>query len=135
MDGNLDNHMVVKAYARWAPVYDLVFGAGFEQGRRAAIAAAERIGGRILEVGVGTGISLADYARTNRLVGVDIFQPMPGEARAGGEGARPPHPPRRPGNSRADAAQGARALGGRAPAPRGRPRRDGRHAAGAAGRK
>ena len=35
-----------------------MFGAVFERGRHAAIAAAERIGGRILEVGVGTGISL-----------------------------------------------------------------------------
>ena len=34
----------------------------FERGRHAAIAAAERIGGRILEVGVGTGISLPDYS-------------------------------------------------------------------------
>src|SRR5262249_38314941 len=76
MDTKLDNHMVVKAYARWAPVYDLVFGAVFEQGRRAAIAAAERVGGRILEVGVGTGISLPDYARTNTLVGIDISEPM-----------------------------------------------------------
>ncbi len=65
-----------KAYARWAPVYDLVFGAVFERGRRAAIAAAERIGGRILEVGVGTGISLPDYSRNNRLFGIDISEPM-----------------------------------------------------------
>ena len=50
------------AYDRWAPVYDLVFGAVFERGRRAAIDAAERVGGRILEVGVGTGISLPDYS-------------------------------------------------------------------------
>ena len=34
-------HSVERAYARWAPVYDLVFGAVFERGRRAAIAAAE----------------------------------------------------------------------------------------------
>jgi phosphatidylethanolamine/phosphatidyl-N-methylethanolamine N-methyltransferase len=33
-------------------------------------------GGRILEVGVGTGISLPDYARSNRLVGIDISEPM-----------------------------------------------------------
>ena len=38
--------------------------------------AAERVGGRILEVGVGTGISLPDYARSNRLVGIDISAPM-----------------------------------------------------------
>src|ERR1700755_2699898 len=58
----LDKDTIAKAYARWAPVYDLVFGAVFERGRNAAIAAAERIGGRILEVGVGTGISLPHYS-------------------------------------------------------------------------
>jgi phosphatidylethanolamine/phosphatidyl-N-methylethanolamine N-methyltransferase len=72
----LDKEMVTKAYARWAPVYDLVFGAVFEQGRHAAIAAAERVGGRILEVGVGTGISLPYYSPSVRLSGVDISEPM-----------------------------------------------------------
>jgi phosphatidylethanolamine/phosphatidyl-N-methylethanolamine N-methyltransferase len=73
---DLDKGTIAKAYARWAPVYDLVFGAVFDKGRQAAIAAAERIGGRILEVGVGTGLSLPDYRRANRLVGVDISLPM-----------------------------------------------------------
>ena len=72
----LDAETVTKAYARWAPVYDLVFGAVFEKGRAAAIQAAERIGGRILEVGVGTGITLPDYSRANRICGVDISEPM-----------------------------------------------------------
>jgi phosphatidylethanolamine/phosphatidyl-N-methylethanolamine N-methyltransferase len=76
MEAELDNQTIAKAYARWAPVYDLVFGAVFERGRMAAIAAAEDIGGRILEVGVGTGISLPDYRRTNRLIGVDLSEPM-----------------------------------------------------------
>jgi phosphatidylethanolamine/phosphatidyl-N-methylethanolamine N-methyltransferase len=71
-----DKDTITKAYARWAPVYDVVFGAVFERGRHAAVAAAERIGGRILEVGVGTGISLPDYSRANRLCGVDISAPM-----------------------------------------------------------
>ena len=82
MAGDFDKQTISKAYARWAPIYDLVFGAVFDRGRRAAIAAAERIGGRILEVGVGTGISLPDYARTNRLVGVDLSAPMLRKARA-----------------------------------------------------
>jgi len=77
---DIDRNSVARAYARWAPVYDAVFGKVFDPGRRAAIAAAERFcgpaGGRILEVGVGTGISLPDYARVNRLVGCDISQPM-----------------------------------------------------------
>ena len=85
---DLDRATIAKAYARWAPVYDLVFGAVFERGRRTAIAAAERIGGRILEVGVGTGISLPDYGRANRLVGIDISEPMLRKAqeRVAGEG-------------------------------------------------
>jgi phosphatidylethanolamine/phosphatidyl-N-methylethanolamine N-methyltransferase len=73
---DLDNFTVTKAYARWAPVYDLVFGAVFDCGRQAAVAAAERIGGRILEVGVGTGISLPLYSDDCRLCGVDISAPM-----------------------------------------------------------
>ncbi len=82
MGADFDKANVERAYARWAPIYDLVFGAVFERGRRAAIAAAERIGGRILEVGVGTGISLPDYARSNRLVGVDLSEPMLRKAQA-----------------------------------------------------
>ena len=76
LSAELDENTIKKAYARWAPVYDVVFGAVFERGRHAAIAAAERIGGRILEVGVGTGISLPDYSSSNRLCGVDISEPM-----------------------------------------------------------
>jgi phosphatidylethanolamine/phosphatidyl-N-methylethanolamine N-methyltransferase len=72
----LDKETVTKAYARWAPVYDLVFGAVFERGRSLAIEAAERIGGRILEVGVGTGLSLPHYSNVNRICGVDISEPM-----------------------------------------------------------
>lgn len=77
--GEIDRRTVEKAYARWAPVYDVVFGKVFDRGRQAAIVAAERAcgsSGRILEVGVGTGISLPDYARSNRLVGIDISEPM-----------------------------------------------------------
>ena len=83
MATELDRGTIEKAYARWAPVYDLVFGAVFERGRTAAIEAAERTcpaGGRILEVGVGTGISLPDYDRSHRLVGIDISVPMLREA-------------------------------------------------------
>jgi phosphatidylethanolamine/phosphatidyl-N-methylethanolamine N-methyltransferase len=78
---DIDKHTVEKAYARWAPVYDLVFGKMFDTGRQATIAAAEKIGGRILEVGVGTGISLPDYSRAIRLVGVDYSAPMLKKAR------------------------------------------------------
>ena len=76
MTNDIDRDGVAKAYARWAPVYDLVFGAVFEKGRRASIEAADRVGGRVLDVGVGTGLSLSDYAPTTRLCGVDLSEPM-----------------------------------------------------------
>jgi phosphatidylethanolamine/phosphatidyl-N-methylethanolamine N-methyltransferase len=82
MAGELDSETIAKAYAGWAPVYDLVFGAVFDAGRRASIAAAERIGGRILDVGVGTGIALSDYSPRNRIVGVDYSEPMLRKAQA-----------------------------------------------------
>jgi len=72
---------VALAYDRWAPVYDLVFGRVFRRGRRAAIEVAERTGGRILEVGVGTGLSLAGYDRRNLVFGLDISAPMLWKAR------------------------------------------------------
>ena len=67
---------VERAYDRWAPVYDLVFGKVFGKGRQAAILATNRIGGRVLEVGVGTGISLPQYASNIDVFGVDISAEM-----------------------------------------------------------
>jgi phosphatidylethanolamine/phosphatidyl-N-methylethanolamine N-methyltransferase len=76
MADELDRDTIAKAYARWAPIYDLVFGAVFGPGRKASIAAVERIGGRILDVGIGTGMSLPAYSRRIRIVGVDYSEPM-----------------------------------------------------------
>ena len=82
MAAELDKDTVARAYARWAPIYDLVFGAVFDRGRKASIAAAEHTGGHILEVGVGTGLSLPEYSRTNRITGVDLSVPMLRKAKA-----------------------------------------------------
>jgi len=76
MAGDIDRNGVEKAYERWAPIYDLVFGKVFEHGRQSTIAEADRIGGRVLDVGVGTGLSLSDYSRNVKLCGVDISEPM-----------------------------------------------------------
>src|SRR6201991_4765281 len=76
MAADIDRDGVEKAYGRWAPIYDLVFGKVFDQGRQSTIAEADRIGGRILDVGVGTGLSLSDYARSTKICGVDISEPM-----------------------------------------------------------
>lgn len=80
MGADIDKSSVERAYARWAPIYDAVFGKVFAPGRAAAIEVAEMAcgagGGRILEVGVGTGLSLPDYARHNTIVGIDLCEPM-----------------------------------------------------------
>src|SRR5882724_1426572 len=76
MGNDIDRAGVAKAYARWAPVYDFVFGSVFDHGRKSTISIADAIGGRVLDVGVGTGLSLLDYSRTTKLCGVDISEPM-----------------------------------------------------------
>ena len=62
---DLDQNVVETAYARWAPIYDAVCGPVMVKGRRAAAAAARAIGGKILEVGVGTGPSFDNYDASN----------------------------------------------------------------------
>src|SRR4029077_9491230 len=76
MAGDIDREGVEKAYGRWAPIYDLVFGKVFDHGRQSTIAEADRIGGRGLDVGGGTGLALSGYSRTGKLCGVDISEPM-----------------------------------------------------------
>ena len=73
---NLEKAHVEEAYARWAPVYDYVFAAVMKPGRKAAAAAADRPGGLVLDVGVGTGLELPMFNRQTRLIGVDLSAPM-----------------------------------------------------------
>ncbi len=76
MRAEFTNETVARVYERWAPVYDLVFGRVFEYGRQAAINASNRVGGCILDVGVGTGIALPLYSKSTRLFGVDLSEAM-----------------------------------------------------------
>src|ERR1700689_3519647 len=78
---DFSREMVERAYDRWAPIYDLVFGGVFGKGRQAAIIATNNIGGRVLEVGVGTGISLPQYAANTRIFGTEISEAMLQKAR------------------------------------------------------
>lgn len=72
-----------KAYRRYARLYDLYFGALFQPGRKAVIDRMHcRAGQRVLEVGVGTGLSLPLYPAGVRVTGVDISPEMLNRARA-----------------------------------------------------
>jgi len=73
---------VKTAYRRYARIYDMVFGAVLQPGRRAVLDALQlRSGDRVLEVGVGTGISLPLYPRDVRITGIDVSREMLERAR------------------------------------------------------
>ena len=73
---------VVRAYRRYAPIYNWVFGWILQPGRRALTAAVRELNPRsVLEVGVGTGLTLAGYPQGCRLVGIDLCDEMLAVAR------------------------------------------------------
>lgn len=69
------------AYRRWAPVYDHTFGKIASEGRKHAVEILNRGSGRVLEVGVGTGLSLPTYKRDLEIVGIDLSPEMLEKAR------------------------------------------------------
>ena len=79
----MDIRAIEKAYKRYARFYDIVFGAVFQPGRKAII---DRMncspGERILEVGVGTGLSLPLYSKNVLVTGIDISRDMLAQAQA-----------------------------------------------------
>lgn len=70
-----------RAYARWAPLYDPIIGPICATGRRAAARAAGRCGRRILEIGVGTGLTFPEYRASAEVIGIDISAEMIAVAR------------------------------------------------------
>lgn len=80
-DPRLDERAVLAAYSRWAPIYDWVFGRVFDSGRKAAVEIINRRQGRLLEVGVGTGITLPRYADHLKVTGIDLSPDMLAVAR------------------------------------------------------
>lgn len=68
---------IKKAYSFYSWIYDAFFGKIFEHGRYVAFQMmAAKANETILEVGVGTGLSLPLYARNVKVVGIDISQEM-----------------------------------------------------------
>lgn len=74
---------VKAAYRRYAGFYDALFGPVLQPGRRAVLEALKlRPGERVLEVGVGTGLSLPLYPASVRVTGIDLSREMLDKARA-----------------------------------------------------
>ena len=72
----MDTTSVRDAYRRWAPIYDLTFGKIAEAGRKNAVRIINRRRGRVLEVGVGTGLSLPCYGSHLTITGIDLSPEM-----------------------------------------------------------
>lgn len=72
---SLDN--VVSTYRFYAPLYDRLFGVIFDPGRRVLADVASSVNpASLLEVGVGTGLTLRHYPPAAEVVGIDISTEM-----------------------------------------------------------
>lgn len=68
---------VEKVYNRYSSVYDLIFGRVFQSGREMAPdLLALSPGLEVLEVGVGTGLSLPMFPPGQKITGIDLSQKM-----------------------------------------------------------
>lgn len=84
----MDEQSVVRAYRRWSKQYDRLFGKVFEHGREVTVdKMACRPGDHVLEVGVGTGLSLDHYPDGVRIDGIDVSRHMLDHAHARVNGA------------------------------------------------
>lgn len=75
--GRLDLAAVRRSYQRYAPIYDATFGwllGG--RGRWLAAEIANERAGPVLEIGVGTGLTLRHYRKDHRVIGIDVSPEM-----------------------------------------------------------
>jgi phosphatidylethanolamine/phosphatidyl-N-methylethanolamine N-methyltransferase len=78
----MDLHDTLRTYRLFSGSYDIVFGPVFHPGRKDAVRIAnDRPGQRILEVGVGTGLSLPHFRPDSRVTGIDVSTEMLAKAR------------------------------------------------------
>lgn len=82
--GNIDsgkskisNRQVSKIYDIYASLYDVFFGANLNQGRKRALKMMDpKPSETILEIGIGTGISLKYYDNRQEITGIDLSEKM-----------------------------------------------------------
>ena len=82
----------IRTYRLFSGSYDFFFGPVFHPGRKDAVRIAnDRPGQRILEVGVGTGLSLPHFRPDSRVTGIDISAEMLAKAQRRAERLRLTH--------------------------------------------
>ncbi len=78
----MDLRDTIRTYRLFSGSYDIVFGPVFHPGRKEAVRIAnDRPAQRLLEVGVGTGLSLPYFRKDSRITGIDISAEMLEKAR------------------------------------------------------
>jgi phosphatidylethanolamine/phosphatidyl-N-methylethanolamine N-methyltransferase len=81
-EGNMDVAHVERIYSSYSGIYDLIFGRVFHGSRcRAVESLGLKPGDQVLEIGVGTGLSLPLYPRWCRITGIDLSDKMLAKAR------------------------------------------------------
>ena len=79
---DVSKQSVIRTYGRYAPFYDMLFGAVQRPGiLRMAEAVRTLCSSHILEIGVGTGLALMHYPKTARITGIDLSEDMLQKAR------------------------------------------------------
>jgi phosphatidylethanolamine/phosphatidyl-N-methylethanolamine N-methyltransferase len=68
-------------YSFYSPFYDLIFGKVLEAGRKQAFHYLNSSHKKVLEVGIGTGLTLYHYPKSCHIVGIDISAKMVEKAR------------------------------------------------------
>ena len=88
----MDLHDTIRTYRLFSGSYDIFFGPVFHPGRKEAVRIAnDRPGQHILEVGVGTGLSLPHFRTDSRVTGIDVSEEMLAKARRRAERLRLSH--------------------------------------------
>jgi phosphatidylethanolamine/phosphatidyl-N-methylethanolamine N-methyltransferase len=77
-----DRGIMHRAYQAWAPFYDPVCSGLFEPSRRRLVALASMAGRDVLEIGIGTGLSLGDYDSDMVVTGIDASDAMIARAKS-----------------------------------------------------
>jgi phosphatidylethanolamine/phosphatidyl-N-methylethanolamine N-methyltransferase len=77
----VDRDLIERLYARFASVYNAIFGRVLHAGREEAMRELPlKSGDEILEVGIGTGLTATLYPSDCRVMGIDLSEPMLKEA-------------------------------------------------------